>query len=195
MHSTSLIPLLRGLFARAGVEDASEYSSHSLRRGFAGWARASGWDLKELMEYVGWRDVDSALRYLDVPDSTLQQRFEGGLTRPAPRSDAPMTDPVPQPIEQVAVVHLAINLSRPGGTSKGTARAHRLIEKVHLERFAAQRVDEAGKRFALSIPFTDRDSLDETVFALLDDIYRAAGDCGCLLEAGLHEPATDTHWD
>ena len=195
MQTASLIPLLRGLFARAGVEDASEYSSHSLRRGFAGWARVSGWDLKELMEYVGWRDVDSALRYLDVPTATLQQRFEKGLVRPSPPLQAPMAAPAPQSTDQVATIQLAINLSRPGGTGKGTARAHRLIEKVHLERFAAQRVDEAGKRFALSVPFTDRNSLDETVFALLDDIYRAAGDCGCLLEASLHEPATDTHWD
>lgn len=79
MQPTSVIPLLRRLLDDAGVENAKEYSSHSLRRGFAGWARSSGWDIKELMEYVGWKDIDSALRYLDAPTATLQQRFERGL--------------------------------------------------------------------------------------------------------------------
>jgi integrase len=50
MHANSLIPLLRTVLTSAGVPDVKEYSSHSLRRGFAGWARASGWDIKELME-------------------------------------------------------------------------------------------------------------------------------------------------
>ncbi len=84
LHANSLIPLLRSLFAEAGVESPEEYSSHSMRRGFAGWARASGWDIKELMEYVGWKDVKSAMRYLDASGATLQARFELGLTAVAP---------------------------------------------------------------------------------------------------------------
>jgi site-specific recombinase XerD len=79
MRPTSVIPLLRGLFAKTGLDQAKSYSSHSLRRGFAGWARSSGWDIKELMAYVGWKDVDSALRYLDAPTTGLQQRFERSL--------------------------------------------------------------------------------------------------------------------
>ena len=66
LHANSLIPLLRSLLAEAGVAASEAYSSHSMRRGFAGWARASGWDIKELMEYVGWKDVKSAMRYLDA---------------------------------------------------------------------------------------------------------------------------------
>ena len=85
LHANSLIPLLRSLFAEAGVESPEEYSSHSMRRGFAGWARASGWDIKELMEYVGWKDVKSAMRYLDTSDSSLQARFEQGLAALAPK--------------------------------------------------------------------------------------------------------------
>lgn len=79
MHPNSLIPLLRNMLAKAGVPDVDEYSSHSLRRGFAGWANASGWDIKALMEYVGWTDIKSAMRYLDTPDADLQNRFERGL--------------------------------------------------------------------------------------------------------------------
>lgn len=79
LHAHSLIPLLRSLFNEAGVDGANDYSSHSMRRGFAGWARASGWDIKELMAYVGWKDVKSAMRYLEVSDTRLRARFEGGL--------------------------------------------------------------------------------------------------------------------
>lgn len=79
LHTNSLIPLLRNLLALAGVAATATYSSHSMRRGFAGWARASGWDIKELMEYVGWRDIKSAMRYLDASPGSLQARFEKGL--------------------------------------------------------------------------------------------------------------------
>ena len=92
LHANSLIPLLRSLFTEAGVDSPAAYSSHSMRRGFARWARASGWDIKELMEYVGWKDIKSAVRYLDTSDSTLQARFEQGLTGLAP------ADPQPPPL-------------------------------------------------------------------------------------------------
>jgi site-specific recombinase XerD len=68
LHINSLVPLLRTLFHAAGIPLAHQYSSHSLRRGFATWATSNGWDLKTLMEYVGWRDVHAALRYMDAAD-------------------------------------------------------------------------------------------------------------------------------
>jgi hypothetical protein len=37
-----------------------------MRRGFATWASANGWDIKGLMSYVGWKDMKSALRYVDA---------------------------------------------------------------------------------------------------------------------------------
>ena len=83
LHPNSLIPLLRRLLTCAGLPDAEEYSSHSLRRGFAGWANANGWDVKALMEYVGWRDVHSAMRYLNGNDPFARQRIEASLPAPA----------------------------------------------------------------------------------------------------------------
>lgn len=66
--STSLIPLLRRILEEAGIP-AQSYSSHSMRRGFATWASANGWDIKGLMSYVGWKDMKSALRYVDASNS------------------------------------------------------------------------------------------------------------------------------
>ncbi|SFQ59323.1 Site-specific recombinase XerD [Pseudomonas sp. NFPP07] len=65
LHANSVIPLLRQALERAGVA-ADQYTSHSLRRGFATWAHRSGWDLKSLMSYVGWKDIKSAMRYVEA---------------------------------------------------------------------------------------------------------------------------------
>ncbi|MBI6603846.1 site-specific integrase [Pseudomonas sp. S4_EA_1b] len=65
LHPNSVIPLLRQILQRAGIS-AELYTSHSLRRGFASWATANGWDLKALMTYVGWKDIKSAMRYVEA---------------------------------------------------------------------------------------------------------------------------------
>jgi integrase len=68
LASGSITPLLRGILRSSGMTDVEAYSSHSLRQGFAIWARSNAWDEKMLAEYVGWKDRQSARRYLDVPD-------------------------------------------------------------------------------------------------------------------------------
>ncbi len=206
LHANSLIPLLRSLFSEAGVESPEEYSSHSMRRGFAGWARASGWDIKELMEYVGWKDVKSAMRYLDASDSSLQARFEQGLTALAPA--APQPPPLLLLTEQadalrlpaagttpVAVLRVTMVLTRFSKHSRGLALGHRLIEQTCFERFAMQRLNAEGTLYELAIPYLSRDLLDGVIATLLEDMYRIAEDNQCLLETSFHDPATDSHWD
>ncbi|MCK9215831.1 MAG: tyrosine-type recombinase/integrase [Rhodoferax sp.] len=112
MHPNSLIPLLRSMLSLAGVAAVDEYSSHSLRRGFAGWARSSGWDLKDLMEYVGWTDIKSAMRYLEEDNTFLQARFERGLEASPEQKNStlpvvpPATSPAPLPIAPPTVLVL-----------------------------------------------------------------------------------------
>ena len=79
LHMDSLIPLLRTIFRDAGVINPDDYSAHSLRRGFANWATGNGWDLKTLMDYVGWKSVQSAMRYVDAADPFSQHRMESSL--------------------------------------------------------------------------------------------------------------------
>ncbi|MGJ9416433.1 site-specific integrase [Massilia sp. CMS3.1] len=74
LHINSLVPVLRALFHHAGIALAHQYSGHSLRRGFANWATSNGWDLKTLMEYVGWQDAHSAMRYMDATDPFATMR-------------------------------------------------------------------------------------------------------------------------
>jgi len=82
LHPNSFVPLLRRIFAESGLSSADAYSGHSLRRGFAGWANANGWDVKALMEYVGWKDVRSAMRYIDGGDPFRNLRIEASLKEP-----------------------------------------------------------------------------------------------------------------
>jgi integrase len=64
LNANSVSRLLRRALLRSGV-DAEGYSGHSLRRGFATWASRNQWSTEDLMAYVGWRDVQSAARYID----------------------------------------------------------------------------------------------------------------------------------
>lgn len=72
----SIIPMLRNILTSAGVPDVAQYSSHSLRRGFATWASGNGWELKELMQYVGWKNIQSAMRYIESEQQSVRQRLE-----------------------------------------------------------------------------------------------------------------------
>lgn len=206
LHANSLIPLLRSLLAEAGIAASEAYSSHSMRRGFAGWARASGWDIKELMEYVGWRDVKSAMRYLDASGTTLQARFEEGLAALGPAGQAPspsmhapteqaLVPRLPEIATQTAILRVTVSLARFSPQSRGLARGRRLIEQTCFERYAMQRLNSDGTRYELTVPYESRDSLEEEIAALLDDMYRIAEDNQCLLETTFHEPATDSYWD
>jgi integrase len=106
MAPGSVVPWLRGLFERAGVPHVGSYTSHSLRRGFANWANSSGWNLKELMDYVGWSDYDSALRYLDVSETQLSSRFEAALENSPASKRIKDLPPTPRPTMQSNVVTL-----------------------------------------------------------------------------------------
>lgn len=80
LHPNSLIRVLRQIFDAAGLEAPEAFSAHSLRRGFAQWAEEDGWTTKELMEYVGWRDARTAMRYLDGAEPFGRSGGSGGQT-------------------------------------------------------------------------------------------------------------------
>lgn len=86
LNPGSMIPMLRRILRQAGVEDIDNYTGHSLRRGFATWASANGWDLRSLMAHVGWKDPKSALRYIELADSNARNRIEAALSLEAIKS-------------------------------------------------------------------------------------------------------------
>ncbi len=91
LNPNSIIAMLRRLFIAANLPEPESYSSHSLRRGFATWANANQWDVKALMEYVGWKDVKSALRYIDSADPYGQYRIDSALGIEPENSSRPIS--------------------------------------------------------------------------------------------------------
>nr|WP_256597516.1 tyrosine-type recombinase/integrase [Pseudomonas sp. 31-12] len=82
------------IFEQTGVS-ADLYSSHSMRRGFATWASANGWDLKALMKYVGWKDMKSAMRYIDSSDSFGELAMASALTASVSLPEQKTSSPQP----------------------------------------------------------------------------------------------------
>ena len=201
MQPSSIIPLLRNLLTSAGVDRAEDYSSHSLRRGFADWARTSGWDIQELMSYVGWRDVKAAMRYLDGADASLKIRFERGLlpapsvgTVPSP-TVVPQLPPVATP--PLTLIEVSTSLSPFSGPGRGLARVQRLIVETCLARYQVHKLDSAGTvcRYRISVPEPSRELLDDHLYNLLDDMHQVADSNQFFLEATCRNPATGDHWD
>jgi hypothetical protein len=190
LHANSVVRLLRSAFARAGLQ-AEAYSSHSLRRGFAGWASANGWDLKSLMEYVGWRDIHSAMRYIDARDPFQAAGLDSQADAPRPLALA-----APQsPARPAAELQLEVTLVPLRQHSRGRAKALRIIEQAYLAEHAAQRLNAAGTQFRLSIVHADQVALENTIATLVDEIHRIASNHDCSAEVSLTHSASGRRWE
>lgn len=188
LRPNSLIPLLRQVMKAAGLEEVEAFSSHSLRRGFATWAHASGWDLKALMTYVGWRDVQSALRYVETAspfEHALRQIPEAtGLGQP--RLAAPVAEPV-----TTLVVHVSLTPHRP--RSQKHHRAREIIETHCLTPLAMER--SADGDYCIQLPTASEEAKDERLYDLLEEIHHLAEDQACWVEAHITDPISGRVWD
>lgn len=63
LRPSSIADILRTNYKRAGI-DPSGISTHSMRRGFAHWAVGQKWNARGLMDYVGWKDIKNASKYM-----------------------------------------------------------------------------------------------------------------------------------
>jgi integrase len=194
LHPNSLIRLLRRTLAAAGLSAPDGYSAHSLRRGFAGWANANGWDVKALMEYVGWRDAQSAMRYIDGDDAFGRRRIEAALSQ-APTPTPALPAPAPEPLAPTTALEAHLTLTPFQAGTRGRTRAHRLIEEICLQPHGAQQLDGEGTRYRLAIAAADEAALEETIAMLLDEMHRIADNHQCFLTVALRDEAGHRHWD
>ncbi|MDT0618600.1 site-specific integrase [Salinisphaera sp. P385] len=195
LHHNSVVPLLRQLFLRAGLASPETYSGHSLRRGFAGWASANGWDARALMEYVGWKDIHSAMRYIDAPDAFGRERIEAALAALPDNETAPAPiKPSPSIISPV-VVPLILELSlTPRRQRQSVAKARQTIETICLSAHQGIALDADRSRYRLRVEAADDLVLDEIASSLIEDVYRIADNHGHQLDASLHDEVGDRHW-
>ncbi|UXI66042.1 site-specific integrase [Tahibacter amnicola] len=193
LNIDSVIPVLRRALTRAGVTQANTYSGHSLRRGFASWANANGWDIKSLMQYVGWRKVDTAMRYVDADVRFAKAAIElgvGRLPQAVPELAPPRSATPAQPVAQFDVRFALTSYTE---SARRRAKARRLIEEVCMARHRGHREDADGLRFRIQV--ADDSDLDDVMATLLDDMYRIADNNECYLEAVINERDGKRHWE
>jgi site-specific recombinase XerD len=174
LHAGSFVPLLRALFRAAGMPAPDSYSSHSLRRGFATWANANQWDLKMLMEYVGWKDVLSAMRYIDVADPFAQHRIESALAAtptlapPQPIVATPVETPPPltkvsSPRTSATRRNLHLHVERNSKSVLGMSKARRWVEDFWLAGYQMRCLDKQRTRYEIVMPFAYGPELESAI--------------------------------
>lgn len=189
LHPTSFIQLLRSLFAQAQIPLADQYSSHSLRRGFASWANSNGWELKTLMDYVGWKDMRSALRYIDSPDPFARTRIEQQLQQPA--SIALMES---APTTRQSTLELVFTLESFTTRQRGLEKARTAIEACCLKSYSMEKSADKQHAYRLTLAHETPDQLNEAIDSLLDEMHQIAASHQCFLDATLTDPLTHTLW-
>lgn len=201
LHPNSFIPLLRDLFVDAGIADADTYSSHSLRRGFATWANANGWDIKMLMEYVGWKDMQSALRYIEAKDPFARERIEQVIQLPVQFVSQPVplrADADTKSSELSAVQHkeveLHFSLERQHAKVRGKEQARKVIETCCLKNHGMQLLDPQGYRYRLFIQHANDDEITEVIDGIIDDMHQIAATHSFFIDAQVADPASNKLW-
>ena len=190
LHGNSIIPLLRDLFERAGIRDASTYTSHSLRRGFATWAQASGWDTKSLMEYVGWRDVKSALRYIE---SSVGFETHDASPPAVSVSRARPEPPVSSWTERQ--VDLKLSIERYHAKYSLHQKARDLIERICLKTHKMRCLDRAKGQYRLTILHESAEHLDSIISGLMSEMQQIADNHHCFIEACFEDMANGKRWN
>lgn len=78
----SIIPMLRKVLDLAGIESQG-FTSHSFRRGASIWADSMGASTRDRMEWFGWKDPTSALKYVEAKPSlpAMLQKQEDPLAK------------------------------------------------------------------------------------------------------------------
>jgi Site-specific recombinase XerD len=189
LHPASIIGIIKQCCTRADIDEANLFSSHSLRRGFATWANAQGWDTKSLMEYVGWKDVQSAMRYIDTPDPFSESRMQNLVDQRSIQTERDNQKPIRSILEVLLVLEPYSKLS------ERTERARKLIERRCLSPWAMKKVDSKGTNYEITVEHMDGNSLDETLDELLHQMHQIASENQCMLEVSIRDPRTNQRWD
>lgn len=180
LHPDSIVPILRRCFVGAGLPAPDSYSGHSLRRGFATWANTNGWDLHSLMHYVGWRDVRSAMRYIDQGRATLRPPH---ATEPAA---------LPAPRTNALDVFMAVESYRTARSNAGATRKY--LERCYLTPYAMEKLEENG-HYRIHIEYRDDESLEEFVYELIGNLHAAASDRQCFVDVRIRDVINKITWE
>ena len=193
LNPNSLIGMLRDWLSQSGVTNADGFSSHSLRRGFASWANGQSWDLKALMEYVGWKDMKSAMRYIES-----RALFQNAVqVLPAPNQAEPaqnlQIEEANKPETRTLNVYLRLERYHKGVRTKKKALA--AIERFCLQSYQMEHVQNQKYQYTIQAPVKDDADFNEWVAVLVHEIHHLATTYQCVLELTLQDPDTKTCWE
>ncbi|TVP11927.1 MULTISPECIES: site-specific integrase [Shewanella] len=182
LRPSSILPLMRKLMAKAGLSNSHLYSSHSLRRGFASWATQHQWSLKQLMEYVGWRDAQSALRYIEVRAPFTAEQLQPSTSHVA------ISPPVIN-------LDIQLDLTRFHDKAPSEKSVRLKLERFVLKAFGELvSIDEQLYQLQLPIGTVEAD-LDELADEMLNRAHSIASDHQCMLEMVLIDSSSGQRWD
>ncbi|WP_232448086.1 hypothetical protein [Burkholderia ubonensis] len=149
-----------------------------------------------LMQYVGWKDVRSAMRYIDAADPFAQHRVESALAAttttvpPEPMREAQAKLPPPA-AETRLNLHLFIE--RSSKFVRGLSIARRWIEDFCLAAYGTRRLNTHRSEYEIVMPYAHGPELERAIADLLVEMHSTADLCNCWIEASLHDPPTDTY--
>jgi integrase len=182
LRPSSIVPLMRKLMAKAGLSNSHLYSSHSLRRGFASWATQHQWSLKQLMEYVGWRDAQSALRYIEVSAPFTAEQLQPSTSHVV--LSPPMIN-----------LDIQLNLTRFHDKAPSEKSVRLKLERFVLKALGGLTIID-DLHYQLQLPVgTVEAELDELADELLDRLHSIASDHQCMLEVVISNAQSGQQWD
>jgi len=185
LHPSSIIGIIKACCDKAGLTDSESFTSHSLRRGFASWANQHRCDTKSLMEYVGWRDVASAMRYIDALDPFAHLRPDADPPRHALATATTYT----------VELEVSLRLERYNSQVRSLKKVRELIERLCFANWAMVKRNDEGTRYNITVTHEGPEHLDEILDDLLQQMHSLANDHRCILETTIFDPDSGTTWD
>ena len=196
LHPNSISPLIKKTFESAEVEGFEQFSSHSLKRGFATWAADNGWDAKMLMDYVGWADAKTALAYVEAKDPFAQLAINNGNNQPGSIITSQQhTAEGKGSTEPVRTLNVYLRLERYNKGVRTKKKALAAIERFCFKSHQMTPIQNRKHQYTIQSPIQDDEKFSEWVAELIDDAHRIATSHQCALELSIQDPDTKEYWD
>jgi len=147
------------------------------------------------MQYVGWKDTKSALRYIDTNSTSAKKRIETALSRATIQIDTPYEITQQNDESQTHTrLQLQLNISNMSKYTRGIKRTREKIEFHCLRSYQMTKMDN-DKRYEVIIPHDSEEDLNDCVETLLFEMHGIADNNQCILEALFSDQDTGQVWE
>ncbi|MCU7940987.1 MAG: hypothetical protein KZQ74_16055 [gamma proteobacterium symbiont of Bathyaustriella thionipta] len=147
------------------------------------------------MTSSGWKHSQTALKYIENNDTSVEQRIEIALAMPSSEVK-PLTDAIDSQDIPSNEAHLTVTLTieRQSKFTRGMKRTREKIEFHCLRPYQMKKLDKSKPFYQITIPYETMDDLNDRIETLLFDMHRFADDNHCFLEARIEHQETEQTW-